>query len=130
MEVVENIVDYHSMAGMVDFADPKFWAAAAISSCVGFLAPLPYNLCATAKVWSSMPLAHAAMKVLDPLFPTVRSHEPFWNLEDWFVDSRVSDFCLECNVSTFHSLNLPPFQNLFSYQHQCFSGGSTWPFTS
>lgn len=66
MEVVENIVDYHSMAGMVDFADPKFWAAAAISSCVGFLAPLLYNLCATAKVWSSMPLAHAAMKVLDP----------------------------------------------------------------
>jgi hypothetical protein len=28
MEVVDNIVDYHLMAGMVNFADPKFWAAA------------------------------------------------------------------------------------------------------
>jgi hypothetical protein len=50
MEVVENIVDYHLMARMVDFADPKFWAAAAISPCAGFLALLPYNSCATAKV--------------------------------------------------------------------------------
>ncbi|KAE9371053.1 hypothetical protein N431DRAFT_441097 [Stipitochalara longipes BDJ] len=43
MEAVENIVDYHLMAGVVDFSDPKFWAAAAVSSCAGFLAPLPYN---------------------------------------------------------------------------------------
>jgi Domain of unknown function (DUF4396) len=43
MEAVENMVDYHLMGGMVDFANPKFWAAAAISSCAGFLAPLPYN---------------------------------------------------------------------------------------
>jgi hypothetical protein len=50
MEVIENNVDYHLMGGMVDFADPKFWAAAAISPCAGFLALLPYNSCATAKV--------------------------------------------------------------------------------
>jgi hypothetical protein len=43
MEAVENMVDYHLMGGVVDFADPKFWTAAAISTCAGFLAPLPYN---------------------------------------------------------------------------------------
>jgi hypothetical protein len=43
MEAVENIVDYHLMGGIVNFTDPKFWAAAAASSFAGFLAPLPYN---------------------------------------------------------------------------------------
>ncbi|KAN0096002.1 protein of unknown function (DUF4396) domain containing protein [Hyaloscypha variabilis] len=43
MEAVENIVDYHLMGGIVNFTDPKFWAAAAVSSFAGFLAPLPYN---------------------------------------------------------------------------------------
>lgn len=43
MEAVENMVDYHLMGGVVDFADPKFWIAAAVSTFAGFLAPLPYN---------------------------------------------------------------------------------------
>ncbi|KAH8795269.1 hypothetical protein BGZ57DRAFT_1012081 [Hyaloscypha finlandica] len=59
MEVVENIVDYHSMAGMVDFADPKFWAAAAISSCVGFLAPLPYNSSTNTNAFRGAPPGHS-----------------------------------------------------------------------
>ncbi|KAJ5655283.1 hypothetical protein N7507_007233 [Penicillium longicatenatum] len=43
MEVAENAVDYHLTGGVVAFEDPRFWVAAVVSVCAGFLAPLPYN---------------------------------------------------------------------------------------
>ncbi|KAJ5635096.1 uncharacterized protein N7484_008409 [Penicillium longicatenatum] len=43
MEVAENAVDYHLTGGIVAFEDPRFWVAAVVSVCAGFLAPLPYN---------------------------------------------------------------------------------------
>ncbi|PWY74945.1 hypothetical protein BO83DRAFT_436955 [Aspergillus eucalypticola CBS 122712] len=43
METAENLVDYHLTGGMVNLADPMFWAAAATSITAGYLAPLPYN---------------------------------------------------------------------------------------
>lgn len=43
MELAENAVDYHLTGGVVNFGDPKFWMAAALSIGAGYLAPLPYN---------------------------------------------------------------------------------------
>jgi hypothetical protein len=43
MESVENLVDFHLMAGVVAVDDSKFWVAAGVSVVAGFMAPLPYN---------------------------------------------------------------------------------------
>jgi hypothetical protein len=43
MEGTQNLVDYHLRGGVVAFGSPRFWLAAALSMCAGFLVPLPYN---------------------------------------------------------------------------------------
>ncbi|KAI8973719.1 hypothetical protein BDF20DRAFT_883782 [Mycotypha africana] len=43
MELAENVTDWHLMGGQVAFQDPKFWLAAAVSTAVGYIVPLPYN---------------------------------------------------------------------------------------
>ena len=43
MELAENAVDLHLTGGVVAVDSPGFWAAAVVSMCAGFLAPLPYN---------------------------------------------------------------------------------------
>jgi Domain of unknown function (DUF4396) len=43
MEGTQNLVDYHLMGGVVAFGSPRFWLAAALSMCAGFLVPPPYN---------------------------------------------------------------------------------------
>ncbi|KAI9487630.1 MAG: hypothetical protein EXX96DRAFT_86353 [Benjaminiella poitrasii] len=43
MELSENLMDWHLMGGQVLFHDPKFWLAAAASTAVGYVVPLPYN---------------------------------------------------------------------------------------
>ncbi|KAI9017335.1 hypothetical protein BC832DRAFT_544262 [Gaertneriomyces semiglobifer] len=43
MELVENVVDWHIMGGMVDLTNPTFWAALVVSMAAGYGAALPYN---------------------------------------------------------------------------------------
>ena len=43
MEGTQNLVDYQLTGGVVAFGEAKFWFAAALSMCAGFLVPLPYN---------------------------------------------------------------------------------------
>jgi hypothetical protein len=43
MEGPQNLVDYQLTGGVVAFGEAKFWFAAALSMCAGFLVPFPYS---------------------------------------------------------------------------------------